>query len=61
MKYILSVVLLSALSFAGVAKFSAKHVVKPVAQSASAAVKYSAKKTFVGAKKTAKVAKRVVY
>jgi len=57
MKTLLIVLSLSALSFAGVGTFSAKHVVVPVAKASAKAVKTSAKASV----KAVKVAKKVVY
>ena len=60
MKYLLtllSVTLLSVVSFAGVARFSVHHVVKPAAKVSAKA----AQKTSHVAKKAAKVAKKAVY
>lgn len=57
MRYVLTMMLLSGLSFAGVGRFSARHVVKPAAKVSYKAVKVSAKV----AKKSAKVAYKAAY
>lgn len=57
MKYLAAVLILSGLSFAGVAKFSAKHVLKPAAVHAAR----TGKKAVHLSVKAAKVAKRVAY
>ena len=58
---ILMFALFSVSAFAGVAKFSAKHVVKPAAQKSYKAVKYSAKKASRAVKATGKAAAKVAY
>ena len=61
MKYLLAVLLLSALSFAGVARFSVRHVVKPAAKVSAKAVSFSAKKSYQAVKASAKAAKKAAY
>lgn len=58
---ILAFALYSASAFAGVVRFSAKHVVEPSVKASFKAVQFSAKKTYHSAKKAAKVSKAIAY